>query len=440
MAIKLTKEEVAKTTKDPLALFRSGIKSKVTLTKYERKLKIFLCHTLEEHLIGNPSLREAQRKERLTAGNKNEIEDILDADFEDRVREFVDNTRRDPSWTEDILLAYSAKLKQRTELAEEDQEYLNPQSFSNYFKAQKKLFKMNGIHFVWDRINSTFPELDNDNETRGYEREEIQKILNFANPLEKAIVLIASSSGMRRGGFAFTWDCIVPIYRKNNDLIIGKFDDEDDSNLVCGMITVYKKSSEQYFAFFTPEAWKAIRIYKQKWLDDVTHNPKDKDPFMKKAGPFVDSLSPDAVANRLSKVLRRANIRDILTNGKRRHTVPVLNGFRRFFNKINKETLSKDSPLAALIKKEMMLSHTGLIKLDKNYFKTHWKELVEEYLQAVPSLTISNEERQKLTITRLRKEKSELEEKTERISNLENAVDELRMLAKRNQVISDSKK
>ncbi|MDE2589557.1 MAG: integrase, partial [Patescibacteria group bacterium] len=65
------------------------------------------------------------------------------------------------------------------------------------------------------------------------------------------------------------------------------------------------------------------------------------------------------------------------------------------------------------------LSHTGLIKLDKNYFKTHWKELVEEYLQAVPSLTISNEERQKITITRLRKEKSELEEKTNRIDDLE---------------------
>jgi plastocyanin len=69
-----------------------------------------------------------------------------------------------------------------------------------------------------------------------------------------------------------------------------------------------------------------------------------------------------------------------------------MNGFRRFFNKANKETLSKDSPLAALIKKEYMMAHVGLVKLDRNYYRAHIMELVEEYLNAVPNLTISNEE------------------------------------------------
>ena len=46
---------------------------------------------------------------------------------------------------------------------------------------------MNRVLFTWKRINSTFPELNNDNETRGYDREEIQHLLEFAGPLENAI-------------------------------------------------------------------------------------------------------------------------------------------------------------------------------------------------------------------------------------------------------------
>lgn len=47
----------------------------------------------------------------------------------------------------------------------------------------------------------------------------------------------------------------------------------------------------------------------------------------------------------------------------RRHKVPLLNGFRRFFNKVSKEILSRDSPLAALIK-EYMMGRQGMTLLD----------------------------------------------------------------------------
>lgn len=100
-----------------------------------------------------------------------------------------------------------------------------------------------------------------------------------------------------------------------------------------------------------------------------------------------------------------------------------MNGFRRFFNKTNKETLSKDSPLAALIKKEYMMDHVGLVQLDRNYFKTHVKELVEEYLNAVPNLTISDEERMKVENEKLRKEKSELQKFDSENSRLKDEVE-----------------
>jgi len=95
-----------------------------------------------------------------------------------------------------------------------------------------------------------------------------------------------------------------------------------------------------------------------------------------------------------------------------------MNGFRRFWNKTCKESLSRDSPLGSLIKKEFMMGHTGLIKLDRNYFKTHTLELAEEYLNAIPNLTISNEKRLRL----------ENKKKTEKIEKLEKQQREIDML------------
>jgi hypothetical protein len=45
-----------------------------------------------------------------------------------------------------------------------------------------------------------------------------------------------------------------------------------------------------------------------------------------------------------------------------------------------------------------MMDHTGLVKLDRNYFQTHVLELAEEYLNAVPNLTIDDSERLRLQI------------------------------------------
>ena len=417
------------TTEDALTLFRNGIKSKETRETYEKRLKEFLCGTLENYLDGNKDLRERQRHQRLANGEKKKIASILDADFSERASELVKKARENPDEIMGMTLAYSAKLKERCEKPQEDPDYLNPNTFPNMFKPIKKLFKMNGVHFEWQRVDATFPEKKTNQDTRGYTREEISTILKFTNPLERAVTLVASSSGMRRAGFDFTWDCIKPVYRRDGNLAMGSYDDEDDSDIVCGMITVYAGSTEQYFALFTPEAWESIKTYRIQWRSDVLKNPRPDDPFLKRAGNTVSVLSCDAMANRMNKVLKKAKIREPLKAGKRNYEVPIMNGFRRYFNKINKEVLSKDSPLAALIKKEMMMSHTGLIKLDKNYFQTQWKELVDEYVEAVPALTISSEERVKAENKTLRKENSELGVTRQ---ELEDMRKEIRLLKKYN--------
>ena len=185
MTVKLSKKDVVKTVDDSLTLFRTGIKSEKTRETYEKRLKEFLCGTLENYLDGNKDLREKQRIARFTEGDKKKISQVLDADISVRANELIKKTKENPNEIMGLLLTYSSKLKQRCEKPKEDSDYLNPNTIPNMFKPIKKLFKMNGVHFEWQRIDATFPEAETNLESRGYTREEISEILfigRFSNP------------------------------------------------------------------------------------------------------------------------------------------------------------------------------------------------------------------------------------------------------------------
>ncbi|MGQ0795652.1 MAG: integrase [Nitrosopumilaceae archaeon] len=408
--MKIRIEDLDEVTSEPIKLFYDGIKSNETREKYTRTLRRILCDILE---------------------------DLLHGSFEQRAAELVRKAKENPEYALSILLAISRKLKQRTELPETNQNYLNPISIPSYFKPIKKIFDMNGVAVVWKRVYATFPQYTNKTKGRGYSREEIAKALNFTNgSIDKAIILVACSSGIREGGFKLKWEDLKPVYKLDGKLVFDFTESEKErAEIVCAMISIYSGDEEEYPAFITPEAYKAIEDYRSSWIKDVGREPKPTEPIFKQAGDLPLMLKPTAIKARVERVLKEAGIRIPLQKGKRRHDIPAMNGFRRFFNKANKETLSKDSPLAALIKKEYQMGHVGLIKLDRSYFQSHVFELVEEYVNAVPNLTISDEERIKAENVRLKKEKSELEKKNLEIEQLKleqtKILEDLRKVKKR---------
>jgi len=318
------------------------------------------------------------------------------------------------------MLTISKKLKERTTLDPSDKNYLNPSSVPNHFKPIRKLLDMNSVPIAWRRTYSTFPEENNNSTGRGYERHEIQKMLNFTKgSLDKEIILVASSSGIREGGLVLKWEDVTPAYKVEDKIVLDVTESESkNAEIVCAIVVVYRSTREEYPAFITPEAYKALMDYKSVWIKEIGREPKPQDPLFKQAGPSLKLLTAAGIKQRVFRVIVDAGLRSPLVGGKRRHKVPIMNGFRRFFNKSNKESISKDSPLAALIKKEYMMDHVGLVKLDRNYFKTHVIELVEEYLNAVPSLTISNEERVKAENVRMKKEMTERETKDAEIEQM----------------------
>ena len=390
-------------TSSPIELFYSGCKAEQTRKNYTSTLRKIVFEYFEDILT-----EEA---------------------FEDRINELIARAKKDPEWVMKVLIALVDAIKKRTELPSTDKNYAKTSIFDVYFPAIKKLLDMNEIPIVWKKLYSLYPEKQGDEDTRGYTRDEIIQMLQISNAMDSSIILIASSSGIRLGAFDFRWKHIKPVYDFNGKLV---WEDEDVTEsvakagkIVCGMILVYSDSKESQFAFITPETYNAIQTYRTVWIQETGKEPKPEDPFLKHEGMFVKSLGSKAVWIRIQRIAKKVGLRQPLVKGKRRHKSPLMNGFRRFFNKKNKESFSKDSTLAQLIKKEFMMGHTGLIQLDRNYFKTHVNELVEEYLNAVPNLTISNEIRNQAVIEKQQRKITEFERKEIRINDLEAQLEQV---------------
>lgn len=181
--------------------------------------------------------------------------------------------------------------------------------------------------------------------------------------------------------------------------------EEEKSTIACAMLEIYKGTSSQYPAFITAEAYSALQDHKLEWTSEVGREPKLKEPIFKQQGSLLKRASTASIKKRVERMAEKAGLRLPLPKGQKRYEVPIMNGFRRFCNKTCKESLSRDSPLASLIKKEYMMGHGGLVKLDRNYFKTHTLELAEEFLSAAPDLTISDEFRLRTENMRLRSER-----------------------------------
>ncbi|MCE2506869.1 MAG: integrase [Nitrosopumilaceae archaeon] len=414
-------DEITRTRNSPLELFYSSLRAEATKSDYDRKLRKVLCEFFKPILKGDPEL--VKRKESEPKLKKQGVKrQFSDADFEARAAEFVNRAKEDPDWAEDVMMKLGQKFKERALLPKNDPNYISSVSLKNYFVPIQKLLEMNRVNLSWKRIRSTFPEIEGKDETREYTYAEIQKMLSCCKTMDKVLVLLAASSGIRAGAFVFQWKHIVPIYLYEDQFVWEEQDVTESVSqkapIAAAMIRIYANSSSEYVAFTTPECWNAVEQYRHQWILETGHEPKPEDPFFKKSGPFARELSEMGLRKRLERILKESGIRPPLSNGMRRHKVPIFNGFRRFFNKANKKSLSSNSVLASLILKETMMGHGGLIQLDKNYFKSHVYELIEEYVNAVPNLTISKEMRLQAENLKLNEEKSELEKKNEELMKM----------------------
>ena len=365
--MKLLREDVKRSEdEDPLVLFGQGIRAEATRYTYTSVLRKVVCEFLEE---------------------------VLEGTFEERVAQLVRYGRDDPAWTRDLLASLARKLRERTKLDRNDTDYLNPTSISSFFKPVKKLFDMNDVAISWNRIYSTYPELDNMSGSSGWTRKDIAAMLKRTrNTQDRALILLLASSGVRSGALSpLNWGDLRPVYRAGGRLTLDP--GEEGGELACAALEVYRGSSESYTAFATPEAFAAIQEYGREWFNMAGRQAGPNDPIFVTTRVIPKRAAKQTIQKRIKEAVEKSGLRDAGKDGKR-FRVPLMNGFRRFYNKTCKEAaMSGDSTLGSLIKKEYMMGHRGLTSLDENYFKTDVLELAAEYVKAVPDLTIDDADR-----------------------------------------------
>ena len=153
-------------------------------------------------------------------------------------------------------------------------------------------------------------------------------------------------------------------------------------------LRIYRGDPESYFSFITPEACMYLDMYREKWRRDVGAYPKLGDPLLRTTVQIaVKRLNAKGVKARITNLASGVGLRPKLPAGRRRHSVPIDHGFRKYFN-----TMMGRAKVDYLDKEDMMGHSTGPEKHYERYCEEDF-ERFPEYQKAIPFLTIPEGER-----------------------------------------------
>ncbi len=316
---------------------------------------------------------------------------------DEKINQFVLLARSNTDLTKQIIKAYVRELKTKV-----DKKEVSASNIKNRLKPIKALFAANEIDFSWKLINKSLPKTGKAPD-RAYTREEIKLMLdNSRDIVDRIIILLFSSAGFRVESWDyFTW----------NDVKFFYTDDKEPKGLA---IRVYAGDAEEYWTHGTPEAQKALLLYRENWNSRFGRYPELTDPLIVATKVlYPKRLRMGGVRSRVVKLLKSVGIRLPLEDGKIRHDVPADHGFRKYFN-----TMMRRAKVNYLDKEDMMGHDNGLESSYERYTEEDF-ERFPEYQKAIPFLTIDDSERHNLEVTNLQNEKDILKLKVNENKELE---------------------
>ena len=258
----------------------------------------------------------------------------------------------------------------------------------------------------------------------GYTSEQIHKVLGICDERLKAMILIYASTGIRLAA--------LPTLRIK-DLTEVSLDDNNNQKLY--RITIYEGYREEYITFCTPECHRAIEAYLSYRARSgeviIQNSPLIREQFDQES--FKVKHAAKAIGIRtISKIIRKqliqGGIREIEHVGignkegsKMRKDVPLMHGFRKFFN-----TALMNADVHPSFK-ELLMGHS--IKLDDVYYhkdsEKSRQKLLAEYCKALDTLTISEEDRLKVENQQIKQRNETLEKDKDEIILLRKELEPL---------------
>ena len=304
--------------------------------------------------------------------------------------EVVDIAMDNPRELERLLLVFVEWLKDRG---------VSGSTIRQHVQAIKHLLVMNDLESAlnWEKLSKLMPKARKIGLDRAPTKEEIRKLLEYADIRLKALILLLCSSGIRIGSVEhLRWKHVKPVEYKGQRF----------AKLI---VPVSKGDGEAYITFITPEAYEALLEYRRMREAEGEKITPDS-PLIRvmkwsksKAKGTPLPASSKTLRNELHRLWEKAGLRE--KSGGKPHGVKAVHGFRKFF-----ATKLENAGAGRLIV-ETLLGHR--ISVISNYFKPSQKELLEAYAKAAEELTISEVLESKAELRR------RLEERDRRIARLE---------------------
>ncbi len=192
---------------------------------------------------------------------------------------------------------------------------------------------------------------------------------------------------------------------------------EDETTIIAAKLDrIYDEELGQYDSFITPEAYQALQDY-NKFREEHGEKINGESLLIRDTWRTVDvkgrggrnrdlaTVPKQITRNAIIRIIRRGlevqRIRSPLLEGMRRYETKTSHGFRKFFD----TTASQAGMLTDNV--EILMGHNRGVR--ESYNKPPDMVLLEDYLKAVPSLTINYDADRSV----LQKEVAELKEKSE---------------------------
>lgn len=361
----ITVEEDSKAL-SPYSMFKFSIRSEITRKYYERRLRKFLDF--------------GQFKPEAT-------------DIEKRCNDFAEEAKLNPNWALNHFIRFLQYQKERVQKGE-----ITAATLRNSVKSLKAFCDSADLNVPWKKVTKGLPKARQSSNDRAPTIEEIRKIVDYPDRRIKPIVYTMVSSGIRLGAWDYLrWKHVKPITNKEGKIIAAKLD-------------VYSGDVEEHYTFLTHEAYSVLR----EWMDfrasygeriagdswvmrDLWQTTNMNYGARWGLATSPKKLKSSGIKRLLERAVWEQGIRKPLVEGTNRHEWKIAHGYRKFYK-------SRTEQIMKPINVEITMGHD--IGISSSYYKPTEREVLDDYVKAIPLLTIYD------NTTILQKQVEELAERT----------------------------
>jgi hypothetical protein len=284
-------------------------------------------------------------------------------------------------------------------------ERVSPNTIPIIWSAIKKFYRANKKKLDFESVEDLFPKRVKKSGKEAYSDDDMKTMSRHAlKKRTRALLHFIASSGCREGA-------IPPMQMQHVENI-------GDG---CKAVRIYGEEMEEYWAYLTPEASKALEEY---WDERKKHGEHFKEDSPVFRADYVIAISPaEAMKETQVQDAFRTLAQHITSRKKvttRRYNIQIVHGVRKW----NEKKTKGNSGLSYSTTEKLAGRNTYL---DREYYPITKEEGFEQFKKVMADLTIDDTERKNLQIEKQQKEITKLEADRKKVVEQDKRIEELQV-------------